>query len=114
MVFKDKLKKRSEKAKKVKVLQKVSLYQVLLKPIFTEKSYKQSSDLNRYTFKVHKESNKVDVTSAIQKIYNVTPKKVNITTVVEKGRTNRKLVRKSYKKAIITLEKNDKIELIQS
>ena len=52
-----------------------------------------------------------DVKEAIKYIYNVTPTGVNIINVVFKWRSQRKLVRRAYKKAIVTLDKKDKIEL---
>jgi ribosomal protein L23 len=44
-------------------------------------------------------------------LYKVHPEWVNIVNVVYKWRNQRKLVRKSYKKAIVTLSKKEKIDL---
>jgi ribosomal protein L23 len=41
----------------------------------------------------------------------VTPLKINVVNVTFKWRGQKKLVRKSYKKAVITLNKKDKIEI---
>ncbi|MFZ5341115.1 MAG: 50S ribosomal protein L23 [Patescibacteria group bacterium] len=105
MVYKDVLRKRAIKSTSLRVADKLSPFHVLLNPIFTEKAYKQTSDVNKYFFRVHQDANKNDVKIAVETVYNLTPENVNIVNVVFKGRANKKLVRRSYKKAIITLKK---------
>ena len=73
----------------------------------TEKTYRQQEVANKYVFKVHNDANKNDISAAIQYIYKVTPLKVNVVNTVFKGR---KLVRRAFKKAVITLGKDQKIE----
>jgi ribosomal protein L23 len=51
------------------------------------------------------------VKQAVEFLYRVHPESVNVVNVVYKWRNNRKLVRKTYKKAIVTLGKKDKIEV---
>jgi ribosomal protein L23 len=51
------------------------------------------------------------VKSAITYLYHVNPIKINIVHVPYKGRWQRKLVRSDYKKAIVTLSENEKIEV---
>jgi large subunit ribosomal protein L23 len=111
LAFKQTLQKRAEKNIEKKAIKKFSIYDILLAPMVTEKTYKSQESLNKYYFKIHKNANKNDVKEAIQSLYKVTPQKVNIVSVGFKYRANRGLVRKSYKKAIVTLSKNDKIEV---
>ena len=59
----------------------------------------------------HKDANKNDVKQAITYLYHVNPIKINIVNVPYKGRSQRKLVRADYKKAIVTLSENEKIEV---
>jgi large subunit ribosomal protein L23 len=80
-------------------------------PLFTEKAVAQGEDMNKYHFKVHTKANKNDVKKAIEHIYNVEVTKVNIQNVPHKGRAMRKTVRKPYKKAVISLVKDQKIEI---
>lgn len=68
-------------------------------------------DLNTYVFKVHNKANKNDVKLSLKTLYGVTPKSVRMMKVISKGRMYRKLVRRSYKKAYVSLKKGDKIEL---
>ena len=111
MTFKQILQARAKKNATGKVIKKVSPFGVILSPIVTEKTHKQQESANKYSFKIHKDANKSDVKQAIEFLYKVHPEGVNVVSVVDKGRSQRKMVRKSYKKAIVTLSKNDKIEL---
>ncbi len=111
MTYRAKLQRRAIKNTETKALRKFSPYDVILGPTVTEKTYKLQEEHNKYFFKVHKDANKNDVREAIKYIYNVTPTKVNIINVVFKSRMQRKIVRRAHKKAIITLNKKDKIEI---
>ena len=111
MTYRAKLQRRAIKNTETKALKKFSPYDIILWTMITEKSYKMQEDGNKYFFKVHKDANKNDVKEAIKYIYNVTPLSVNMINVAFKGRNQRKLVRRSHKKAIVTLNKKDKIEI---
>lgn len=76
----------------------------------SEKSYAMS-DKNKYVFVVNKLANKIDVKNAFEKLYNKKPLSISILYGKKKSRYNR-VVRKEYKKAIITLEAEDKIEIV--
>ncbi|MEI7919750.1 MAG: 50S ribosomal protein L23 [bacterium] len=110
MTFKQILQARAKKNTTPKVITTLSSYGVILSPIVTEKTHIQQES-NKYSFKIHADANKIDVKQAIEFLYKVQPESVNIVNVVYKGRDKRKLVRKAYKKAIVTLSKKDKIEL---
>ena len=110
MTFKEKLQRRARKDVAQKVLLKFSPYDIILAPVLTEKTYKQQEVANKYVFKVHSDANKNDIDAAIQYLYKVTPLKVNVVNTVFKGRERRKLVRRDFKKAVITLGKDQKIE----
>jgi large subunit ribosomal protein L23 len=89
--------------------------EVILKPIVTEKSTSMREKYNKYTFIVHKDSNKIMIEDAIKKMFQVEPIGVNIVNVAGK----RKKVKykfgftSSYKKAIIALKKGDKISIFE-
>lgn len=115
------LQQRAKKNVKTKALQQFAPYQILLAPLMTEKAYKwQENDMKegsskeknkRYVFKVHHMSNKNDIKMAVMSLYNIKPLAVNIMNVISKGRSQRKLVRRAYKKAIVTLAKGQKIDV---
>ena len=68
---------------------------------------------NKYVFKVDKRANKIEVKSAIESIYQVAVDSVNIMNV--KGKKRRVRYRQgmtaSWKKAIVTLKPENKIEV---
>ena len=111
MTFREIRQKRAKKQLAVKVLDYLPPHAVLIAPIVTEKTYKQQEDANVYAFKVHSDANKNDIKKAIVLLYNVSPVSVCVSRVPYKGRMQRKLVRRAYKKATITLDKKDKIEV---
>ncbi len=104
-------KRRAKKAISPAILWELTPYQILGAPLMTEKAYKQANDLNTYSFRVHKQANKNDVKLSLFALYWVKPKSVRIINVPYKWRMQRKLVRKAYKKAIISLQEWDSIEL---
>ncbi|MDO4713153.1 MAG: 50S ribosomal protein L23 [bacterium] len=110
MTFKEKLQRRARKNTSVKALVKFGPYDIILAPVLTEKTYKQQEVANKYVFKVHNDANKNDIDAAIQYIYKVTPVKINVVNTAFKGRERRKLVKRAFKKAIVTLAKDQKIE----
>lgn len=85
---------------------------ILKKPIITEKSM-EGAALNKYTFKVDKETNKIEIRKAVEKVFNVKVTKVNTVTVRGKTRRRGKYEGKTpdWKKAVVTLKEGDKIEI---
>ena len=92
-----------------------SAYDVIIKPVITEQSMDVAAE-KKYTFKVATDANKTQVKLAIEEIFCVEVKKVNIMNydgkVKRMGRTQGKTA--AYKKAIVTLTDNSKeIEFFQ-
>ena len=87
-------------------------YQVILSPLVTEKAT-QMSEFNKMVFSVPLTASKLDVKLSIEKIFTVKVKAVN--TILLKGKVKRfKGVlgkRSSTKKAIVTLEPGNTIDL---
>ncbi len=95
-----------------------TIYEVLRRPILTEKSSHQFAKLHQYVFEVARDANKSMVKDAIETLFDVTVLKVNIINVPAKrtrrARSRRLLVRRSgYKKAIVTLSPDDTIEAFE-
>ncbi|KKQ74606.1 MAG: 50S ribosomal protein L23 [Berkelbacteria bacterium GW2011_GWB1_38_5] len=85
--------------------------QILIKPLISEKSM-TGNTVGKYVFVVDIKANKVQVAEEIMNIYKVDVTKVNIikvkpTSKLVKGKFAAKI--KSYKKAVITLKKGQKI-----
>ena len=95
-----------------------TIYDVLRRPLVTEKSNYQLSELNQYTFVVSNDATKAMVKEAIETIFDVNVTRVNIIRTPAKrsvrARSRRLSVRKSgIKKAIITLAEGDSIEVFE-
>jgi len=85
-----------------------SIYDILRRPLVTEKSSYQSGSLNQFSFVVTDSATRTQVKDAIETLYDVTVKRVNIINVPAKRarslRSRRMSIRKQgFKKAIVTL-----------
>ena len=93
-------------------MNKIHLYDKIISPVVTEKSTNLSG-LNKIVFKVHKNANKKNIKSNIEKIFKVNVTKVNI--INKQNRTKltrgRKVKISGFKKVIITLKKGQSIDL---
>ncbi|MCL2758004.1 MAG: 50S ribosomal protein L23 [Alphaproteobacteria bacterium] len=103
--------KKEKEAKKVTAT--AGTFDVLRKPIISEKSAKLA-ETGGLAFEVDMRATKKDIARAIQAIYNVVPKSVNI--IVQKGKTKTfrgkfKGTQKTVKKAYITLKAGERIEI---
>ena len=91
-------------------------YDVILKPVISETSM-ADAQVKKYTFKVAVDANKTEVKNAIEEIFDVEVKKVNIMNI--KGKLKRMGRTAGYtaasKKAIVTLTADSKeIEFFHS
>ena len=90
------------------------LYDIIVRPIVTEKSNMLSEQLNKYVFEVAPEANKRQIKEAIETIFDKKVRKVNTLVMpAKRGMRGRKtyLRSKQWKKAIVTLEPGETIEL---
>ena len=87
----------------------MSAYDIILKPVITEGSMDATQE-KKYTFKVAVDANKTEIKKAVEEIFGVDVKKVNVMNVNGKlkrlGRTQGRTA--SYKKAIVTLTEESK------
>ncbi len=84
----------------------------VLKPIITEKSM-QDSTKGKYVFQVDFKANKHQIAENIENVYKVDVIRVNIIKVGSEEKTIRgryKIKTRPWKKAIVTLKKDQKIE----
>ncbi len=93
----------------------MDLYKVIDKPLVTEKGTTMLGDGNWVTFKVHMDSNKIQIREAVQKIFSVSVLRVN--TQIVRGARKRfgKTMghTKAWKKAMVQLKEGDKIEIFE-
>tara|TARA_B100000941_G_C28482194_1_gene542839 strand:+ start:887 stop:1183 length:297 start_codon:yes stop_codon:yes gene_type:complete len=94
------------------MINKLNLFDKIISPIVTEKSTNQSQ-FGKVIFKVPRSSNKISIKKSIEKIFKVNVTKVNIINkqnIVKLSR-GKKIKKKGYKKAIVTLKKGQSIDL---
>ena len=95
-----------------------TIYDVLKRPIVTEKSNYMNAALHQYVFEVRIDATKVLVKDAIETLFDVSVDRVNIINAPPK-RTRRwksrrvKVRRSGYKKAIVTLAEGDTIDIFE-
>jgi large subunit ribosomal protein L23 len=95
-----------------------TIYDVLRRPLVTEKSNYQSNKLRQYSFEVTGDATRTLVKDAVETIFDVTVVRVNIMTTPAKrtrrARSRRLLVRDSgFKKAIVTLAEGSTLEIFE-
>lgn len=95
----------------------MKLIEVLEKPILTEKANAQQDKLRRYSFRVARKANKLEIKKAVEEFYGVTVTNVNTIVVPGKNKTRYtkagfvKGQKSSYKKALVTVAENETIDL---
>lgn len=91
---------------------KAELYDVIRKPIITEKAT-MASEANAVVFEVSIDANKPQIKEAVESLFNVKVKAVN--TTITKGKVKRFKgqlgKRKDVKKAYVTLEEGNTIDV---
>ncbi|AUD62264.1 50S ribosomal protein L23 [Tenericutes bacterium MO-XQ] len=87
-------------------------YEIIKAPIITEQSTQLIESQNRYTFKVEKSANKVEIKKAIEAIFNVKVLSVNTVNVLPKFKRMGKYegYKSAYKKAIVKIAEGQKID----
>ena len=95
-----------------------TIYDVLRRPLITEKTNYQLGELHQYVFEVALDANKSMVKDAVETIFDVEVLRVNVINVPAKRKRNlrsRRVVRRrgAYKKAIVTLAPGDTIPVFE-
>ncbi|ADB17271.1 Ribosomal protein L25/L23 [Pirellula staleyi DSM 6068] len=86
-------------------------YQVVLRPLVTEKGMHRSTRNNQYSFEVNPLATKHDIRRAVEELFEVKVESVRTQNRLGKSRRNRTKagVTKSWKKAIVTLNAEHRI-----
>lgn len=97
-----------------------SVYQILKRPILTEKMLKLQEKKRQYGFEIAGNINKIEIKRAIQEKFDVTVEHVNILNIKGKSKrlnTRRGITRgkrSDWKKAIVTLREGDSINYLEN
>lgn len=82
---------------------------IIIKPVITEKSMDNLQE-GKYTFKVDKNANKLEIAKAVEELFDVKVAKVNTVNCSGKSRRVGRFEGKKpdWKKAIVTLKEDSK------
>lgn len=90
-------------------------YEILKKPVITEKSTIQKETSNQLTFEVDRRANKIEIRRAVERIFNV--KVIGVRTMQMRGKIKRfgRVLgkRSNWKKAIVTLAQGEHVEFFE-
>lgn len=93
-----------------------SIYDVIKRPIISEKSTALAEVGGKYSFEVAPQANKQEIREAVQNLFNVKVRAVH--TQVMHGKVKRvgrfETKRSNWKKAIVTLTEGQKIDFFQN
>lgn len=92
-----------------------NLYQLIQAPILSEKTMRLAEQANQYVFKVDKRSTKLQIRSAIEKMFEVKVAAVGTATIKGKvKRTKNRIGKRSdFKKAYVTLVAGQTINITE-
>lgn len=92
---------------------KLEPYQIIRRPLVTEKGMHRSNAYNQYAFEVNPLATKLEIRTAIEDLFDVKVTKVRTQSYVGKPRRYRFKfgATKPWKKAIVTLHGDDTIQL---
>ncbi len=104
-----KIKKQIKKASEIDLNKS---YKTILKPMVTEKATRLS-EFNKVVFLVSESSNKLEIKYAVEKIFSVKVSSVNTIKIKGKSKRFKGIMgkRNDIKKAIVTLESGNTIDL---
>ena len=92
-------------------------YKVIIRPVDTEKTRYQASELGQYVFEVDRNANKIEVKRAIESIFEVDVVSVNVMNVAAKAskrRGRRRVMRRpQWKKAVVTLAEGQRLSVFE-
>lgn len=93
----------------------MTIYDIIKKPIITEKSELLRRSFNKYTFEVDRAANKVEIRDAVEKLFDV--KVLDVATTISKPKMKRHGIKVYYttpkKKAIVKLKEGDTIKYFE-
>ena len=91
---------------------KKEVYEIIVSPIISEKSTALSEKQGKYVFRVNKKANKIEIRKAVEEIFKV--KVTSVNTMQYRGKKKRVRMAEgmtsSWKKAVVTLGKGQKID----
>ncbi len=90
-------------------------YDIIRRPIITEKTNIQKDVSNQVTFEVDPRANRIEIQRAVEKIFNVKVANARTMNVTGKVKRRGRIAgrRRNWKKAIVTLMPGERIEFFE-
>ncbi len=90
-------------------------YDIVKRPLITEKTSIQKENYNQMTFEVDRKANRVEIKRAIENIFNVNVATVRTMQVKGKTKQRGRIVgkRRNWKKAIVKLMPGERIDFFE-
>ena len=90
-------------------------YDIIKRPVITEKTSIQKEDHRQVTFEVDCRANRVEIRRAVEKIFNVRVAAVRTMQITGKVKRRGRILgkRKDWKKAIVTLMPGERIDFFE-
>jgi len=92
-------------------------YEIIIRPIDTEKTRYQASELGKYVFEVHPGANKIEIKQAVEEIYDKHVVAVN--TMIMPAKISRRrgrghaVHRPPWKKAVVTVAVGETLNVFE-
>ena len=91
----------------------MDIYHTIRRALITEKSTAAKGESNKYIFEVARRANKIEVATAVEKLFKVKVLDVHVMNIVGKKKRVGRIMgeKRSWKKAIVTLAPGNRIEI---
>ena len=88
--------------------------EVLISPVVSEKSYSLIGD-RKYSFRVHRDAHKTQVRQAVEQLFGVRVRRVNVSQVPAKPKRRglHRGTKPGWKKAVVELHEGETIEIFE-
>lgn len=93
----------------------ISDYDMIVRPVVTEKTNDQKEEDNQVTFEVDPRANRIEIKRAIERLFNVKVAAVRTMNIKGKVKRRGRILgrRRNWKKAIVTLMPDQSIEFFE-
>ncbi len=90
-------------------------YDIIRRPVITEKTNIQKDEANQVTFEVDPRANRIEIKRAVEQIFDVKVADTRTMNVSGKVKRRGRIVgkRRNWKKAIVTLAPGERIEFFE-
>lgn len=94
----------------------MNIYDVIKKPLVTEKTTVEKDDKNVIAFVVNGAANKIEIKAAVEQLFNAQVAAVNTVNVAGKTKRTAKGIgkRSNWKKAYVTLKEGSNVDFFEA